>query len=276
MKRRYEDHASPACTTPDRHLMLDLAVLGLLDENDLHGYELRKRLGDLLGLRLAISFGSLYPALGRLEKAGFVKAVTSNAAPVGPSAPMSGSLVGELAAFRAQRRPSGGSGRGARGKKVYGITDAGRQRLVEMLSDPDVSDDRDFPVRVAFCHNLTSSDRLALFERRRAELVRRADHRRGGTPGSDNRVNAYLRSLVERDTAVLEADIAWLDGLVATEAAAAEAASAGGSPDAPPSPPSTQVDDETPTSAVTSETPNLAGTPTNPTAAVAPNRRNPS
>jgi DNA-binding PadR family transcriptional regulator len=200
--------------------MLDLAVLGLLDENDLHGYELRKRLGDLLGLRLAISFGSLYPALGRLEKAGLVKAVTSRPAPSGPTAPMSGSLVGELAAFRSQRRAASGSGRGTRGKKVYGITDAGRQRLVEMLADPDVSDDRDFPVRVAFCHNLSPAQRLGLFERRRAELVRRADHRRGGPSGSDSRVNTYLRSLLERDTAALEADIAWLDRLIADERAA--------------------------------------------------------
>ena len=91
--------------------MLELAVLGLLEDNDLHGYELRKRLGDLLGLRLAISFGSLYPALGRLEKAGLVKAVSSRPASARPSAPMSGSLVGELAAFRAQRRAAtGGSG----------------------------------------------------------------------------------------------------------------------------------------------------------------------
>src|ERR671910_799882 len=50
--------------------MFDLAILGLLEENDLHGYELRKRLGDLLGGRLAVSFGSLYPALGRLEQRG--------------------------------------------------------------------------------------------------------------------------------------------------------------------------------------------------------------
>ena len=34
------------------------------------------------------------------------------------------------------------------GKKVYGITEAGRQRLVEMVSDPDVSDDRTFPLLV--------------------------------------------------------------------------------------------------------------------------------
>ncbi|HEX6421103.1 MAG TPA: PadR family transcriptional regulator [Acidimicrobiales bacterium] len=205
--------------------MLDLAILGLLAENDLHGYELRKRLGELLGVRLAISFGSLYPALSRLEKAGLVKAVTSLPARRGPVAPMSGSLVGELAAFRADRsRRQATAGaergtRGARGKKVYGITDAGRQRLVEMLSDTDVGDDRDFPVRVAFCHNLAPDGRLALFRRRRAELVRRAEQRRA-TPAGDGRVNAYLRSLLERDTAAIEADVAWLDRLIATESAA--------------------------------------------------------
>ncbi|HEX6422566.1 MAG TPA: PadR family transcriptional regulator [Acidimicrobiales bacterium] len=198
--------------------MLDLAILGLLAENDLHGYELRKRLGDLLGLRLAISFGSLYPALNRLEKAGLVKAVTSLPASRRPAAPMSGSLVGELAAFRAdraRRQPTAG-GRGSRGKKVYGITDAGRQRLVEMLSDPDASDDRDFPVRVAFCHNLSPAERLDLFRGRRAELVRRAEQHRAAA-GTEGRVNSYLRSLRERDTAAIEADLAWLDGLISAE-----------------------------------------------------------
>jgi DNA-binding PadR family transcriptional regulator len=199
--------------------MLELAVLGLLEDNDLHGYELRKRLGDLLGLRLAISFGSLYPALGRLEKAGLVKAVSSRPASARPSAPMSGSLAGELAAFRAQRRAATGSGRGTRGKKVYGITDAGRQRLIEMLSDPDVSDDRAFPVRVAFCHNLPPAGRLELFERRRAELLTRTEQRRR-SDGGEGRVNTYLRSLLERDTAALEADLAWLDRLIADERAA--------------------------------------------------------
>jgi DNA-binding PadR family transcriptional regulator len=264
--------------------MLDLAVLGLLEENDLHGYELRKRLGDLLGLRLAISFGSLYPALGRLEKAGLVKAVTSKPAPAGPTAPMSGSLVGELAAFRAHRRTSGGGGRGTRGKKVYGITDAGRQRLVEMLADPDVSDDRDFPVRVAFCHNLSPAERLALFERRRAELERRADHRRAGTPGSDRRVNAYLRSLLERDTAVLAADMAWLDRLIAAESATTTAE---------PEPPTATEAPESATTTAEPEPPTTTDRPENaardaqistprstqvdtehPTPAVAPNRRN--
>jgi DNA-binding PadR family transcriptional regulator len=200
--------------------MLDLAILGLLDEHDLHGYELRKRLGDLLGLRLAISFGSLYPALGRLEKAGLVKAVSEPPAAPAPRAPMSGSLAGELAAFRAQRRAAAGGSRGGRGKKVYGITDAGRARLIELLSDPDVSDDRAFTLRVAFCRNLPTEERLALFERRRTELARRADDRRQ-SPHADGRVNTYLRSLVERDSAALAADLAWLDRLIAGERAAA-------------------------------------------------------
>ena len=204
--------------------MFDLAILGLLEENDLHGYELRKRLGDLLGVRLAVSFGSLYPALGRLEQAGHVKAVTSQPVTAAPAAPMSGSLVGELAAFRSHRRQPGAGRaargtrgtRGTRGKKVYGITDAGRERLHELLADPDVADDRAFALRVAFCHNLPSAARLDLFERRRAELVRRRDQR-SSAPGSDGRVNTYLRSLVERDTDAIAADLAWLDRLIAAE-----------------------------------------------------------
>jgi DNA-binding PadR family transcriptional regulator len=203
--------------------MIELAILGLLDENDLHGYELRKRLTDLLGMHLAISFGSLYPALGRLERAGCVKAVTTRASGDLPAAPMSGSLTGELAAFRRQRQSRGettGTGparaTGGRARKVYGITDTGRERLHALLVDPDLSDDRTFAVRVAFCHHLTPAERLDLFAGRRAELVRRRDQRRTATR-STGRVNAYLRSLLERDTDSITADLAWLDRMIDLE-----------------------------------------------------------
>ena len=52
--------------------MLDLAILGLLFEQEMHGYEIRRRLRDELGLFANISFGSLYPALSRLERGGSV------------------------------------------------------------------------------------------------------------------------------------------------------------------------------------------------------------
>ena len=52
--------------------MLELAVLGLLAEQPLHGYELKKRLSETLGPLWGISFGSLYPALRRLERWGAI------------------------------------------------------------------------------------------------------------------------------------------------------------------------------------------------------------
>jgi DNA-binding PadR family transcriptional regulator len=207
--------------------MIELAILGLLDDDDLHGYELRKRLTDLLGMHLAISFGSLYPALSRLERAGYVKAVTTRAAAVRlPAAPMSGSLTGELAAFRRQRRgdamappPKDGRSTGGRARKVYGITDTGRERLHALLVDPDVSDDRTFAVRVAFCHHLSPAERLDLFAGRRAELVRRHDQRRTAVRSATrvSTVNTYLRSLLERDIESMTADIAWLDRVIESE-----------------------------------------------------------
>jgi DNA-binding PadR family transcriptional regulator len=118
--------------------MIDLAILGLLTEQELHGYELKKRLGELLSNRAGVSFGSLYPALARLEAQGAVKAVEQRTAV--PAAPMSGSLAGELAAFKARVRESGLVKATGRSQKVYGNTEPGRARLLELLADPDPSD----------------------------------------------------------------------------------------------------------------------------------------
>ena len=52
--------------------MLEIAVLGLLKEQPLHGYELKKRLGETLGFLWGVSYGSLYPALQRLENKGWI------------------------------------------------------------------------------------------------------------------------------------------------------------------------------------------------------------
>ena len=108
---------------------------------------------------------------------------------------MTGSLAGELAAFKARVRESGLVKGTGRGKKVYGITDVGRERLVELLSDPDVSDDRAFTLRVAFARHLEPAARLELFERRRTELLgRRDDLRRRGTAGAPTPTSARCSS----------------------------------------------------------------------------------
>ncbi len=195
--------------------MIDLAILGLLTEQELHGYELKKRLGELMSSRASISFGSLYPALARLEAQAAVKAVEQRTAV--PSAPMTGSLAGELAAFKARVREGGLVKGTGRAKKVYGITNAGRARLVELLADPDVSDDRAFTLRVAFARHLDPSARLELFERRRTEMLTRRDDLRARRSGAGHRVDRYLGALQERDTDHLAHDLAWLDRLIDAE-----------------------------------------------------------
>ncbi len=192
--------------------MIDLAILGLLKEQELHGYELKKQLTELLGSRSSVSFGSLYPALARLEKAGLVKAVEAQTE-VGTTVPSSGSLKGELAAFRARH---GLATRGGRGRKVYGITNRGEGHLVELLAGTTPADDRTFALRVAFCRFLPRDERVAVFERRRAELAARQRNR---AAGSDSRLDRYLRSLREHDTQSVNHDIAWLDELIAAERA---------------------------------------------------------
>ena len=198
--------------------MIDLAILGLLTEQELHGYELKKRLGELLSSRASISFGSLYPALARLEAQGCVKAVEQRTSV--PSAPMTGSLAGELAAFKARVRESGLVKGTGRGKKVYGITDVGRARLVELLSDPDVSDDRAFTLRVAFARHLGPEARLELFERRRTELLSRRDALAQRQP---RRPDRYTRALIEHETSTAERDLEWVDSLIAAERGATDA-----------------------------------------------------
>jgi DNA-binding PadR family transcriptional regulator len=195
--------------------VLELAILGLLKESDLHGYELKKRLVDTLGLVSTVSFGSLYPALARLEAAGAVKAVEAHPGQPEPPVPMTGSLGAELAAFRA-RRPVPRSGRA---RKVYGITARGHELFEELLAADHASndDDRLFNLRLAFARYLPHEARLGLLERRRAALVERLARARTAVRVGRERIDAYTRSLMEHGTETTERDISWLDRLIAAE-----------------------------------------------------------
>jgi DNA-binding PadR family transcriptional regulator len=196
--------------------MLDLAILGLLHEQELHGYEIRRRLRDELGLFANISFGSLYPALSRLEKASAVTVTESTGSPTVAPLPSTGSLAGERAGLRARRAQST---RGTkRSRKVYRITDQGRL-LFEQLLDADepagTDDARSFGLRLAFARYLAPQARLGLLERRRGQLTRRLAVDRARAAG--DRLDVYTRSLVEHSTEATEHDIAWLDRLIEYE-----------------------------------------------------------
>jgi len=192
--------------------MLDLAILGLLEEHDLHGYEIRRQLREHLGLLANVSFGSIYPALTRLEKCGAVVATEGpgpQPAPA-PAAPPTGSLSGELAVLRARRHSPA---RGRRGRKVYRITEAGRRLFAELLAGGGAADDaRSFGLRLAFARHLAPQARLALLERRRALLVQRlgeADEARAD-------LDVYARSGVQQTADGIAREISWLDTLIAS------------------------------------------------------------
>ena len=214
-------------------MVLELAILGLLTEQELHGYELKKRLAETLGFSSGVSFGSLYPALGRLERAGAVKAVEARDG--GAPIPLTGSLGGEMAAYRARR----GAPRGTRGKKVYGITPHGRQLFEELLAAEAESsdDDRLFNLRLVFARHLPPDARLGMLERRRMHLLDRLARIRTRVRAGSSLLDAYSRSLVEHDREATEHDISWIEQLIARERAGAPAASSPAAEFPPPSAP---------------------------------------
>lgn len=198
--------------------MLELAILGLLKEQELHGYELKKRLSDTLGPFSGASFGSLYPALRRLEAAGAI--VASEAVTGGrpaASIPMTGSLGGELAAYRARRRAA--TRDSGRKRKVYRITGAGERLFEELLATESQTsdDDRTFQLKLAFARHLPPEARLGLLERRRAHLVERLAQARASVRTRWDRLDNYTRSLVEHTRESTERDISWLDRLIENE-----------------------------------------------------------
>lgn len=209
--------------------LLELALLGLLGDGELHGYELKKRLDSVLPAWSSVSFGSLYPTLGRLERTGDVRALhdddpnpTRSTDEGQPSAtdsmpPMTGALSGELAAFRTKfRERSVRQGRSRRGRKVYVITAPGRVRLLELLTTLDPADDRTFALQVAFSRHLDTTQRLTVLARRRAELTGRLEQARSHSAPLADR---WRESLRRHALVTIATEITWVEELIADDQA---------------------------------------------------------
>ena len=189
--------------------MLELAVLGLLSEQPLHGYELKKRLSETLGPLWGISFGSLYPALRRLERSGAIEAADTPDVP-GGGIVATGSLKGDLAAARLRRRPRAS----LRTRKAYRVTEPGARLFVELLTDETADDERTFALKLSFCRHLDAAQRLAFLERRRAQLTQRLAKTRRDPARDPDR---YTRSLLEHRAESTRHDLTWIEELIAQE-----------------------------------------------------------
>ena len=190
--------------------MLELAVLGLLSEQPLHGYELKKRLSETLGPLWGISFGSLYPALRRLERSGAIEETEAVELTIAGNV-STGSLDGDLAAARVRRRALPGR----RTRKAYRVTAQGLELFGELLTDETDDDERSFALKLSFCRHLDPAGRLAFLERRRSQLSQRLAKTRR-TPATRT-IDRYTRSLLEHRAQSTEHDLAWIDELIAHE-----------------------------------------------------------
>lgn len=169
--------------------MLELAILGLLKERAMHGYQLRKRLADTLGSFWQVSYGSLYPALKRLLKEGAVEMIFPK------------DQVG-------------------RRKNVYRITEKGEELFAELLDGTGqqaASDDSGFSVRFAFFQYLKPETRIRVLERRRMFLEGRFSHLKESVQRLKEGIDSYTLALMNRELAATETDIRWLDDVIQAE-----------------------------------------------------------
>jgi DNA-binding PadR family transcriptional regulator len=210
--------------------VLELAILGLLKEHPMHGYDLRKRLRGDFGLLSSLSFGSLYPALARLETAGAVREVPSGRASSEAPSPVTftsaGSIAGERAAFRARlasrRAAATRSGTGTRGRRVYELTARGDELFHRLLEteEPKPEGGRGFALRWAFARYLSPEARLLLLQRRRAQLLDAREGSRRAVESPWRPLDRYQRSLVDHANEATEHDLSWIDRLIAAEVSA--------------------------------------------------------
>ena len=175
--------------------MLEFAVLGLLSEAPMHGYELRQRLKAVLGAFRAFSYGSLYPTLRRMHARGWI---TEEAPEPGATAP---ALTGR------------------RGKVVYRLTAEGKERLAELLGEtgPAAYDDEGFGVHFAFFAQTDAEVRLRILEGRRRRVEERRDGLRAGLARTRAKLDRYTLQLQEHGLDAVEREVRWLTELIDTE-----------------------------------------------------------
>jgi len=173
--------------------MLEIAVLGLLNESPMHGYELRKRLSSLLGTFRAFSYGSLYPTLRRLSEAGWITEEAADAAAPGS--------------------------RSRRGKRVYQLTAEGKEHLADLLAEvgPEAFDDEGFGARLAFFAQTRSDIRLQILEGRRRRVEEKRDGMRSSLARTGQRLDRYTRVLHEHGLDSVDREVRWLTELIEHE-----------------------------------------------------------
>ncbi|WP_125130164.1 PadR family transcriptional regulator [Microbacterium sp. 10M-3C3] len=176
---------------PDAPGLTPLAVmiLALLREGDMHPYEMmrlfRLRRDDRL---VRLQKGTLYHTVGRLVRDG---------------------LLAEVGVDRDGNRPE---------RTTYALTEAGGRTVDTWVRAelPRIDRASEFRVALAEAHNLDRAEvRALLDERRRLLAASRDDLRSGLAEASRRAVSPQFLVEVERELALVTAELAWQDALTA-------------------------------------------------------------
>jgi DNA-binding PadR family transcriptional regulator len=183
--------------------VLELAVLGLLHDTPMHGYELRKRLNAILGWGRTLSYGSLYPCLKQMLASGLIT-----------EDPLAG--VAAVAGSGAERAPVRGS---RRGKIVYKLTPEGKEHLQQLLDDagPASWEDETFGVHLAFFGQTDREVRMRILEGRRSRLEERREGAKTAIQRARERLDEYTLELQRHGLESVEREVRWLTELIDTE-----------------------------------------------------------
>lgn len=169
--------------------MLELAILGLLHDYPLHGYELRKQVHRVLGTVRAMSYGTLYPRLRDLVDRGLLVETDRPAV-------------------------------GRRARITYAVTPTGRERFSELVSaaGPSAWEDDAFAVHFAFFGRTETAVRLRILEGRRARLEERLDAIRANGPALNGATqDNYTMELHRHGVESTEADLRWISRMIEAE-----------------------------------------------------------
>lgn len=180
-----------------RHDVLEFAVLGVLSDGPLHGYELRKRLSVVLGPFRALSYGSLYPCLRRLQSRGLIEEVAVTPA-----------LESSAPALSARRA-----------RVVYAISADGKEEFGTWANQPgpEAWEDEGFAAHLAFFGRTESRVRLRILEGRRSRLEERVEALRDSVVRGRAKVDAYTLQLQQHGLDGAEREVRWLNELIQQE-----------------------------------------------------------
>ncbi len=168
--------------------MLELATLGLLQREPLHGYRLKQQLELFMSSCISVNYGAIYPLLKRLEQRGDIASLVKEEAETGLN------------------------------RKIYSITAQGRERWYhKMLQNPHeswVNSRSRFAIKFFFFNYLEHSERIKLLQHRLSVCQLRLESLEVEYLLLTDR---YQEVAWQRCISVLNSEIKWLEEQIATE-----------------------------------------------------------